>query len=90
MSVTDSRAASIGYFTGISPSSLLSVTVQNLQDTGAVCSLDVVLVGSPDWFAIFCPVHVHVPAARVHNLKLQRLANPKGHIIQLFHKAYGF
>lgn len=90
MSVTDSRATSIGYFTGISPSSLFSVTVENLQDTGVVCSLDVVLVGSPDWLAIFCPAHIHMLAAHVGHLKPQRLANPTGHILQLFHKVHRF
>lgn len=90
MSVTDSRATSIGYFTGISPCSLFSVTVENLQDTGAVCGLDVVLVGSPDGLAIFTPAHIHKLAACVCDLKPQRLASSKRHVLQLFHKAHRF
>lgn len=90
MSVTDSRATSVGYFTGISPSSLFSVTVENFQDTGAVCGLDVVLIGSPDRLAILSPAHVHMLAACVCDLEPQRLANPKGHVLQLSHKAHRF
>lgn len=90
MSVADSGATGIGYFTGISPSSLLSVTVENLQDTGVVSFLDVVLVGSPDGFAIFCPAHIYELAARVGDLELQRLANPKGRVLQLSYKAHRF
>lgn len=90
MAVTDSRATSIGYFTGVFPSSLFSVTVENLQDTGVICGLDIVLIGSPDWLAIFCPAHVHILAACVRDLKLQRLADPQGHVFQLFHKLHRF
>lgn len=81
MSLTDVRATSVGYFAGIFPSSCFSVAVENLQDTGVVCGLDVVFVRSPDRLTVFSPAHVHTLAACVRDLKLQRQADPKCHVV---------
>lgn len=67
--MTNSSGAGVGYLTGVSPSSLLPVVVENLQDAGAMSRLNVVLVGSPDWLSILTPTDVDVFTACKRDLK---------------------
>lgn len=90
MSLTNGRASSVGDMTGVFPSSLLSVTVANLQNAGILCGADVVFVRCPDGFAVLGPGHMHVPAARECDLKPEWLTNPECHVFQPFHKANRF
>lgn len=82
--MTDGSAASIGYFTGISPNSLVSVTVEDLQDTRIICGLDVVFVGGPDWFAILSPAHIDPGAGTICTVQQQGLAESESGVFQLF------
>ena len=83
MSVAGVRALGIGYFASISPRSLFSVAVEDIQHTAAVGGLHIVLIGSPDHCPVFLPAHAQSLAAGERHSQRQRLADPERGVFQL-------
>lgn len=88
--MADIRALHVGNFTGVSPTSFFSVTVEDLEDAGAVRGLHVVLIRGPNWPSVFSPAHAYPRTTAERNSKAERLANAERGVFQRSDEASRF
>lgn len=90
MCITCHTSFSIGNFTSVFSCRCSTVTVEDLQITGGVCSFDIVLVRSPDQLVILLPCYIHPLAAGVGALQPQRFAQLMEDVLKFLDKPYRF
>lgn len=84
------RAFHVGNFTRVSSTSVFSVTVEDLEDAGAVRRLHVVLIRGPNWPSIFSPAHAYPGTTGERNSKAEWLANTERGVFQRSDEANRF
>lgn len=84
------RALRVGNFTGVSSTGVFSVTVEDLQDAGAVRRLHVVLIRGPNRPSIFSPAHAYPGTTGERDSKAEWLANAERGVFQRSDEASRF
>lgn len=88
--MTDITAFTIGNFTSVFSTSLLSVAVEDVQHTAAVRGLDIVLIRGPDQPVVLLPGHVHSLTTSEGNSKCKWVTKSECGVFKLPDKASRF